>query len=571
MIHSGRCISPGVASGRAHVLEADSSLATASALPAHLPRREEIERLRAAVARAVAQLDRLRRQMGRRISSQDAAIFTAHATMLTDGSLLDRLARRIEGQQLSAEAAVAQVVTELHADFAASDHPVFRDRAADILDIGRRLVDCLVEADARTTRPGSVIVAPDVTPSDFVKFVHQGAVAFVTETCGNKSHTAILARGLGVPLVTGLVGVVDRISEGAEVAVDAASGTVVVDPTPDERAAVALMLSKVVAVPKGIVPAQGAASLDGLHVTVLLNISDPIEAGAVATLGAEGVGLFRTEFLYIDRPTWPTEDESYTDYLRVAEALGNDRELNIRLADFGAEKSPPYADIPVNRNPSLGIRGIRLLLQRDDILQPQVLAIARLASRRPVTLLFPMIDTLDTLDATIDRLCAICGAATRELLPFKLGTMIEVPSAGLMIDDILDRVDSAAIGLNDLTQYVLAADRDDELVERYHDALQPPVLRLVKMILDAAERKGRHVTMCGELAGDPTLAAVLLGLGARRFSVSRTHYPTAVATFGRLNVGELTAAAAGFLKLRSGAEIRRFMAERFPQTVAPTP
>jgi len=559
-----------VARGRAHVLEADSSLATAGALPAQNPPAEEIERLQAAVARAVAQLDRLRRQMGRRMSSQDAAIFTAHATMLTDGSLLDRLARRIQDHGLSAEAAVAQVVTELHDDFAASDHPVFHDRAADVLDIGRRLVECLQEADARTTRPGTIIVAPDVTPSEFVRFVHQGAVAFVTETCGNKSHTAILARGLGVPLVTGLTGAVERIAEGADVVVDAEPGVVLVEPSPEEQADLARILSKVVATPGVVAPRIGAVSQDGLHVTVLLNISDPLEAGAVAKLGAEGVGLFRTEFLYIDRETWPSEDESFADYVRVADALGPDRGLDVRLADFGAEKSPPYADIPVNRNPSLGIRGIRLLLQRDDILKPQVRAIARLAARRPLTMLFPMIDTLDTLDATIDRVCAICGVANRERLPFKLGAMIEVPSAGLMIEDILDRVDSVAVGLNDLTQYVLAADRDDELVERYHDALQPPVLRLVKLILDAADRKGSRVTMCGELAGDPTLAAVLLGLGARRFSVSRTHYPTAVATFGRLNVSELTAAAAGFLKLRSGAEIRRFMADRFPQTVAPT-
>src|SRR5690606_25014616 len=157
-----------------------------------------------------------------------------------------------------------------------------------------------------------------------------------------------------------------------------------------------------------------------------------------------------------------------------SEYLGPQRELNLRLADFGAEKCPPYADIPINRNPSLGIRGIRLLLQRDDILRPQVRAIARLAAERPVTLLMPMIDTLDTLEATIDRLNMLCNVRHSSQLPFKLGTMIEVPAAGLMIEEILDRVDSVAIGLNDLTQYLLAADRDDELVERYHDALQPP-------------------------------------------------------------------------------------------------
>lgn len=562
MILKGRCISPGAAHGKARVLEPDSSFALAASLPArHTPPREA-ERLQSAVSRAVAQLERLRRQVGR-VSSQDAAILTAHATMLTDASFLERIRLRVLNEGKSAEAAVAAVATELHDDFAASDHPVFRDRATDVLDIGRRLIECLSDTAPRTAIPGAIIVAPEVAPSEFVRFVHQGAVAFVTETCGNKSHTAILARGLGVPLVTGVSGVLERIFENAELVLDATDGTVIVDPTDVERGRAERIVGRI-ATPPAIPSGQiGAVSLDGVHVTVMLNISDPIEAGAVGALGAEGVGLFRTEFLYIDRTHWPTEDESYADYMRVAGALGPDRELHLRLADFGAEKSPPYADIPVNRNPSLGIRGIRLLLQRDDILRPQVRAIARVATQRPITLLLPMIDSVDTLNAAVERLLLICGVRDRSSLPFRIGTMIEVPSAGLLIEEILDRVDSVAVGLNDLTQYLLAADRDDEMLERYHDALQPAVLRMVKSILDAAARKGRPVTMCGEMAGDPTLAAVLLGLGARRFSVSRTHYPTAVSTFGGLNVAELSAAADRFLKLSTGAEIRRYVAERF--------
>lgn len=567
MILKGRGISPGAARGRARVLEPDSTFANAAALPQRHPAPREAERLQSAVSRAVAQLERLRKQLGR-FGNKDAALLTAHATMLTDPSLLERITRRIRDQAMSAEAAVAAVVMELHDDFAASDHPVFRDRSADVLDIGRRLIENLNESAPRTATPGAVIVAPEVAPSEFVRFVHQGAVAFVTETCGNKSHTAILARGLGVPFITGVSAVLERIAEGTEIVLDAGEGTVIVDPSGVEAGRAERIIARIAVAPTIQAGQQGATSQDGVHVTTLLNISDPIEAAAIGTVGAEGIGLFRTEFLYIDRTTWPTEDECYADYVRVAEALGPDRELNLRLADFGAEKSPPYADIPINRNPSLGIRGIRLLLQRDDILRPQVRAIARVAGQRPVTMLLPMIDSLDTLDATIARLLTICGVNDRSKLPFRIGTMIEVPAAGLMIEEILDRVDSVAVGLNDLTQYLLAADRDDELLERYHDALQPPVLRLVKMILDAAQRKNRPVTMCGELAGDPTLAAVLLGLGARRFSVSRSHYPTAVSTFGRLNIAELTTAAGQFLKLGSGAELRRFIAQKFPQIVA---
>src|SRR5262249_11480774 len=215
------------------------------------------------------------------------------------------------------------------------------------------------------------------------------------------------------------------------------------------------------------------------------NISDVVEAEAIVALGADGVGLFRTEFAYMDRSWWPTEDEIDISYREVAQRLG-DKELNIRLVDFGADKCPPYADIPLNRNPSLGLRGIRPLLQREHTLQPQGRPIARLARERPVTLLLPMLDTLDTLEATIDRLCRIVGCATREQFPFRLGAMIEVPAAAFLVEELLPFVDSVSIGLNDLTQYLLAADRDDEFLERYHDAMQPSVVRLLSHVVTAA-------------------------------------------------------------------------------------
>jgi len=245
----------------------------------------------------------------------------------------------------------------------------------------------------------------------------------------------------------------------------------------------------------------------------------------------------------------------------VARRLG-ERELAIRLVDFGADKCPAYADIPLNRNPSLGLRGIRLLLQREDILQPQVRAIARLARERPVTLLLPMLDTLDTLDATIDRLCRIAGCATREQFPFRLGAMIEVPAAAFLVEEILPHVDSISIGLNDLTQYLLAADRDDEFVERYHDAMQPSVLRLLGRLVTAASAQGKPLTICGELAGDPKLTGLLLALGVRRLSVARSSYRGVVKAVRQASARSMAGMGEEVLKLGTAAAVRKYVAER---------
>jgi phosphotransferase system enzyme I (PtsI) len=264
----------------------------------------------------------------------------------------------------------------------------------------------------------------------------------------------------------------------------------------------------------------------------------------------------------MDRKSWPSEEESFAAYERVAAAIGNG-ELHIRLADFGADKCPDYADFPMGRNPSLGVRGVRLLLQRDDILAPQVRAIARLAERRPVVLLVPMLDSLDTLRRLTDRLEALCGVQ-REAFPFQLGAMIEVPSAALAVAEILPDVDLVSIGLNDLTQYLLAADREDDSVQHYHDALQPAVLRLISQVVAAAGEQGKPVSVCGELAGDPVLTAVLLTLGVRRFSVSRPDYGRVVDLMERISIADLDMYRDQVLRARTGGEVRQLLATLGP-------
>lgn len=583
MILNGKSICPGIASGPAHVADNRAILAAALKVEAEGPPEREMERLQAGIARATVELERVQRQVAARLQATDVAIFESHAGLLRDPQFLQRVELEIR-TGLSAEASVARVAGDIHASFLAHPVSLVQDKATDILDIGRRLVRCLSPSHESETDPesGSIVVAASLTPSQLVRYAHLGIVAAVTEACGTNSHTAILARGLRIPFVTGLPAVFELIPHGVPMVVDAAAGRVIYSPTKEEEQACALLRDRHTAeVAEEEAPPALPITLDGVRIRLLLNISDAIEAEAVPLLGADGVGLFRTEFPYMDRTDWPTAGESYEIYRSVARSLAGESneaketvpginppsrdggsELAVRLVDFGAEKCPPYADIPINRNPSLGLRGIRLLLQREDILRPQVEALARLARERPTTVLIPMLDSVDTLDETIGRLCQIVGCTARDELPFRLGAMIEVPSAALLIDDLLPQIDSVSIGLNDLTQYLLAADRDDEFVERYHDPLQPPVLRLVRHVIASCDAAFKPVTICGELAGDPKLTGLLLALGLRRFSVSRSSYRQVVNSITHLEIRSMTGIANEVLRFTTAREVHQFVKDR---------
>ncbi len=563
MILHGKTISPGIVRGVTHIVDAPTLLATALGTPSSGSPQKELERLSAAVGRASAQLDQMRRHLTGRISSSEAAIFAAHGSLLRDPKFLSQMEVEIRQHGQSAEAAVSRVVKSLYATFRTSNITLAQDKATDILDIGRRLIQCLTDASVGDDELGAnaVVVAPSLTPSELVKYAHQGVIGFVTETCGPKSHTAILARGFALPLIALSDATCEKIANLKEIVLDGPHGVIVVDPSDEEMAIVTEIIESIPAVEAPAEPASlQTVTQDGVAIRLLINISDPTEADAVTQFGAAGIGLFRTEFLYMDRLWWPSEEETYQIYRDVANRVG-DAELNIRLVDFGAEKCPPYADFPINRNPSLGLRGIRLLLQRDDILRPQVRILAKLAKERPVTILLPMVDSVDTLEKTLEQLCRICGCRSRELLPFKVVTMIEVPSAAVMIDDIITRVDGISIGLNDLTQYMLAADRDDEYVGPYHDALQPAVLRTIANLAKTAAAHHKPATICGELAGDPSLTGLLLGLGIRQLSVSRTNYVQVVRAIQQLRMDRSVELADQVLKLSTGTAVRQFWAE----------
>jgi phosphotransferase system enzyme I (PtsI) len=564
MILRGHGVSPGVFEGRARVLDARAWIGAAAAVPAPGDPAGELERLRAARARASAQLTRVQRQLSGQGRQQDAEIFGAHAMMLRDPVLLQRMEHGILENALSAEASVARATVAVHTEFETSPVPMVRDKAGDVLDVGHRLLGCLdprLETQTARGEP-TVLVAATLTPSELVRVAHRGPCAALTESCGVKSHTAILARSLGVPLVTGIADLIARVPEGASILLDAEAGVALVDADGSELEAADAIRAALVQTQRDQPRPRQPVTRDGVAIQVALNVSDPREAELVTQLGAAGVGLFRTEFFYLDRQTWPTEDEILAIYRGVAAAVG-DGQLYIRLSDFGADKCPSYADFPMGRNPSLGLRGVRLLLQRSDILGPQVRAAARLAERRPVSLLIPMLDSLDTLAQLTARLEELCGTR-RSGFPFGLGAMIETPAAALTSAELLEEVDLVAIGLNDLTQYMMAADREEESVEQYHDALQPSILRLVSQVISAGSAQAKPVSVCGELAGDPALLLALLTLGVRRFSVSRPDYIRVVELAERLAISELEKRREDLLRARTARQVRGILEAMSP-------
>ncbi len=557
---SGRSLSPGVFVGRAHILDGSAWLEAGRRARAAGSPDAELERLRAARTQAGAQLQRVEAQLARQGRRSDAEIFGAHRALLNDPILEERIEMAIRGRGLAAEAALVEVIEATHRDFSGNSSPMVQDKAADVLDAGQRWLRSLNPvADVKSAGgTPTVLVAASLTPSELVSFAHAGPCAAVTQECGTKSHVAILARSLGVPLVSGIAWPPANIVEGAHVLVDGGAGVVRIAPaeTSDDEIE-AIRTALVARQPRAQTPRQ-PRTLDGVPIQLSLNISAPSEAAYIDECGAAGVGLFRTEFVYMGRDSWPSEDDSHAAYAQVAAAVG-DGVLHIRLADFGADKCPSYADFPIGRNPSLGLRGVRLLLERDDILAPQLRAIARIATLRPTLLLVPVLDGLDTLhafNAAVERICGLSRAA----FPFSLGAMIEVPAAALTIEALLEHVDHVSIGLNDLTQYVMAADREEEAVERYHDPLTPAVLGLVDRVVSAAHAWGRGVSVCGELAGAPALTRVLIAFGIRELSVSRADYFRVVEAVENLSTLDLTDLADRIRRAKTAHAIRELCA-----------
>ena len=559
--------SPGVAVGPAALYR--------PRLPEVITRRvgsptHEWQRLMAAVDEARGEIEALYRRAKTQVGQEEAAIFEAHLLFLEDPTTLEATRGLIMGESLNAEAAWQRETAALAAAYMRLDDDYMRARAADIEDVGRRVLRRLmgVEPPSLDFAEPSILIAADLTPSDTARLDAERVLAICTELGGATAHSAILARALGIPAVVGLGHDVWQVAEGQRVAVDGDAGVLWPEPDDARLEAFAARRETWQRTQRRAKAAGQAAAVtqDGFAVEIVANIGSPNDVGAALAYGAEGVGLFRTEFLFMDRPDAPSEDEQYEAYARAARLLGH-RPLIIRTLDVGGDKPLPYLDLGQEANPFLGWRAIRFCLQRPDIFMPQLRAILRASAHGDralnLKIMFPMVGTLTEVRAAK----AMLDTARRELRDegqafdeaMDVGIMIEVPSAVAIADQLAREVDFFSIGTNDLTQYVMAADRGNAHVAGLASALQPAVLRMVRAAAAAAHAAGIPIGMCGELAGNPAATPVLLGLGLDELSMSAPSIPAVKERVRGLTLDEARRMAGDVLALETADEVQRYL------------
>ena len=548
--------SAGLAVGLAHHLH--GATAPPPERAADDPQREG-ERLEQGIVAARTAIERDRETVATRAGKAEAAIFDAHLALLDDEAMLEPAQHAIDGGA-TAERAWYDAAQQVAERYRALDQPLLQERAADVLDVGRRVVEALTaEADdsARSARvQAGIVIAGELTPGDAATLdpalVNGIATAHGTAT----AHAAILARALGLPAVVGLGDAVLGIDEGTTVLIDGEAGTLQVEPPEDvqrdasarrERAEQRRATARERAHELG-------ATRDGVRIEVFANLGAAGEAAKAVELGAEGVGLLRTEFLFLDRAELPDEDEQAATLREIAVALDG-RPLVVRTLDAGADKPLPALPMPPEANPFLGVRGIRLGLERRDVLATQLRAILRVAAEHPLKAMLPMVATLEEIEAarvTLDQARADTGI-DHEL---EFGIMVEVPAAALTAARLAEHVDFFSLGTNDLTQYTMAAERGDERLAPLLTGPQPAVLRLVKATVDAAAAHGRWVGVCGELAGDPAAAVLFAGLGVTELSMAPALVPEAKAALRGVEIEQARAAARAALDAETAAAAR---------------
>lgn len=550
---AGIAASPGVAIGPLRHFRREKIVVAVTASDAA----HEETRLRQAIAAARLQLRELHDEVKARSGAARAAIFRAHEEFLDDPDLFDGTQHLIQGGH-SAGWAWRQSVDERAQEVASLDDALLKERAVDLQDVGRRVLRLL--ADTLEEEPGTfavpvILVAEDLSPSDTARLDPAMILGICTAGGGPTSHTAIIARSLDIPAIVGAGPAVLHQAEDSLCILDGDAGNLYPDPGDGDLALARQAQHEWQALREAehLACYQPAITTDGHRIEVVANIGGAVEAEQAVAAGAEGIGLLRSEFLFLQRAEPPSEDEQFVAYSAMTRAL-NGLPLIIRTLDIGGDKEVPYLSLPAEENPFLGVRGIRLCLARSDLFRPQLRAIYRAAATGPVKIMFPMIATVEELRAAraiAEEVRLELGAAEVDI-----GIMIEVPSAVLMAPELAAHADFFSVGTNDLTQYVLAMDRGHPSLARQADALHPAVLRMIDMTVKAATAAGRWVGVCGGMAGDPKGAMILAGLGVAELSMS---IPSVAAIKARLRARSLVdmqALARRALACQSAAEVR---------------
>lgn len=524
----------------------------------------EWARLESALETARAQLAEIQAKAQAETGAEEAAIFEAHAMFLDDPSLLEAVQAAIEEDHLNAEAAWMDGIESFATAMEAMKDEYLRARAADIRDVGQRVLRLLLgkaEGDLTALSAPSIVVARDLTPSDTVRLDKRLVLGFCTAEGGPTSHTAILAKALQLPAVVGVGADLLAVPPGTLLLLDGVRGEVVVEPDEVECAEFAVRSGQMARQAELDLASahEPAITPDGRRLEVVANIGSPDDAVVALQYGAEGVGLFRTEFLYLDRQTPPDEEEQVAAYRAALDVMGT-RPVVVRTLDVGGDKPLPYLDLGHEDNPFLGWRAIRMCLDQPEFFKIQLRALWRASPGHDLRIMFPMIATVDE----VRRARALLEEARGEVVAagypvaerVQVGIMVEVPSVAVLADRFVPLVDFFSVGTNDLTQYTLAAERTNAHVAHLGDPCHPAVLRLIQRVIEAAHAGGIWVGVCGEMAGDPEAAPLLLGLGLDEFSMAPGSIPRVKAILRSWTLAEAARLAAQAVNLDSAEEVR---------------
>ncbi len=579
-------VSPGIAIGPALVLDTEGvRIPHRTVPPAQVG--TEIARLRRALDETAADARDTRERMTTKLGPALGNIYAAQQSMIEDRVVRTQIEARIQAQNYSAEYAVSRVVREFvkrleeaGARFGDQGAVEARRRATEFIDLERQVLAALLghptDPFGNLTEP-VVVLATDLMPSDTAAFTPRTVRAFATESGGPTSHTAILAGALEIPAVVGINRFLTDVSGGDTVIIDGDEGLLILDPDEETIARYEAKRAELLARPDRYEHLRDKPSVtdDGVPIRLLGNIELAQEAFHCLDRGAEGVGLYRTEFLYLNKTTHPTEEEHYAAYTSVLQALGPTRPVVIRTLDLGADKfSSVSGAVSGEKNPFLGLRSVRLCLNNRDLFKTQLRAILRAAVHGDLRVMFPMISTVDELRQCITLLEDVKEDLEYAGIPFKrdvrVGTMIEVPSAALMADVLAKEVDFFSIGTNDLIQYTLAADRNNEHVAHLYSPADPAVLRLIRMVVRAGQKEQIDVNVCGEMSGEPLYIPLLVGLGLRQLSATPRKIPEIKRVIRELTVAEAERLAEHALTLETARQVGSYLRDQLRRYILPS-
>ncbi len=563
----GIAASPGIEIGKAYLLKEEQVIIDKAGVQDEKIELE-IKRLENAVETSKIQLKKVKEKAEKELGKAEAQIFEAHLMFLEDPVFMDEIKSKIKSEKITAEHAVLQVAEMYIETFNNMEDEYLKERAADVKDVGDRLIKNILgiaDQNLADLPEKVIIIAKDLTPSDTAQMNKEMVLAFATDMGGRTSHTAIMARSLEIPAVVGLTDIYGKAKDGDTVIVDGNAGKVFVNPdkaTLEEYERLKAEYLEYRQSLKELKDLPAETRDKSRKVELCANIGTPDDLKGVLENGAEGVGLYRTEFLYMDRDSLPTEEEQFEAYKMVAEKMAP-RAIIIRTLDIGGDKKLPYLDMPEELNPFLGWRAIRMCLDRPEILKTQLRAILRASHYGKLRIMYPMISRVEE----IRRANAILEEARQELgregIPYdkelQVGIMIELPSAAVIADILAEEVDFFSIGTNDLIQYTLAVDRMNEHISKLYEPLHPAVLRLIKNVIDASHKAGKWTGMCGEMAGDLSATAILLGMGLDEFSMSASSIPQVKKIIRSISYDEAKEIAEKALSMESAQDVKKLL------------